>query len=87
MKYRIRIAVPADEDGIRALFVEMLRTVCRTEDVKGYGAGDLDRFWRGGEDRVYVAEDGGRTLGFLSVEVYRDPVDHVYLDDFSVTAA
>lgn len=26
-------------------------------------------------------------VAFLSVEVYHDPVDHVYLDDFSVTAA
>ena len=87
MEYQIRTAVPADEDGIRALFAEMLRTVYRTEDVKGYGAGDLDRFWREGEDRVYIAEVGGETIGFLSVEVHHDPVDHAYLDDFAVTAA
>lgn len=87
MKYRIRIAAPADEDRIRALFIEMLRTVFHTEDVQGYGAGGLDRFWREGEDRVYVAEADGGMIGFLSVEVHHDPVDHVYLDDFAVTAA
>ena len=26
-------------------------------------------------------------VAFLSVEVHHDPVDHIYLDDFSVTAA
>ena len=43
MNYRIRTAVPADEARIRELFLEMLRTIYRTDDVKGYGEGDLDR--------------------------------------------
>ena len=45
MNYSIRTAVPADEEKIRELFLEMLRTIYHTDDVKGYGAGDLDRFW------------------------------------------
>ncbi len=86
MNYRIRNAVPADEGKIRELFLEMLRTIYHTDDVKGYGDGDLDRFWRETPDRIYVAEDG-EVVAFLSVEVHHDPVDHIYLDDFSVTAA
>jgi len=86
MEYRIRTAVPADEGKIRKLFLEMLRTIYHTDDVKGYGNGDLDRFWRETPDRIYVAEDG-EVVAFLSVEVHHDPVDHIYLDDFSVTAA
>ena len=86
MEYKIRTAVPADERKIRELFLEMLRTIYRTDDVKGYGDGDLDRFWNGNQDRIYVAEDG-QVVAFLSVEVHHDPVDHIYLDDFSVTAA
>ncbi len=86
MNYRIRTAVPADEARIRELFLEMLRTIYRTDDVKGYGEGDLDRFWSESRDRIYVAEDS-QVIAFLSVEVHHDPVDHVYLDDFSVTAA
>lgn len=82
----IRIAVPADEDQIRALFLEMLRTICGTEQVEGYPDGYLDRFWAGGEDRIYVAEDGG-VVAFLSVEVHDDHGKYLYLDDFSVTAA
>ena len=86
MNYRIRTAVPADEGTIRELFLEMLRTIYHTDDVKGYGDGDLNRFWSESQDRIYVAEDG-QVVAFLSVEVHHDPVDHIYLDDFSVTAA
>ncbi len=86
MEYKIRTAVQADEDTIRKLFLEMLRTIYHTDDVKGYGDGDLDRFWSENRDRIYVAEDS-KVVAFLSVEVHHDPVDHLYLDDFSVTAA
>ena len=86
MEYKIRTAVPADEEKIRELFLEMLRTIYHTDDVKGYGDGDLDRFWSESRDRIYVAE-AGQVVAFLSVEVHHDPVDHVYLDDFSVTEA
>jgi len=58
MNYRIRTAVPADEGKIRKLFQEMLRTIYHTDDVKGYGNGDLDRFWSESPDRIYAAEDG-----------------------------
>jgi len=86
MKYKIRTAVPTDEGKIRELFLEMLRTIYHTDDVKGYGDGDLDRFWSESPDRIYVAEDG-QVVAFLSVEIHHDPVDHIYLDDFSVMAA
>ena len=86
MEYKVRTAAPADEGKIRELFLEMLRTIYHTDDVKGYGDGDLDRFWSESRDRIYVAEDR-QVVAFLSVEVHHDPVDHIYLDDFSVTAA
>ena len=86
MEYTIRIAVPEDEEKIRELFLEMLRTIYNTDNVKGYGDGDLDRFWSETQDRIYVAEDS-QVIAFLSVEVHYEPVDHIYLDDFSVTAA
>ena len=87
MEYAIRTAVAADEKKIRELFVEMLRTIMHTESADGYEEGYLDKFWGQGEDRIYIADAGGEAVGFLSAEVYHDPVDHVYLDDFSVTAA
>ena len=86
MEYTIRTAVAADEKKIRELFLEMLRTIYRTENVNGFPDGYLDRFLGEGEERIYIADAGGEAVGFLSAEVYHDPVDHVYLDDFSVTA-
>ncbi len=84
--YRIRKAVPGDEKRIRELFIEMLQTICHTEDVQGYGPGYLDRFWKEGEERIYVAEDN-EVIAYLSVEVHREEEGaYVYLDDLSVTA-
>ena len=83
--YRIRVAVPGDEKRIRELFIEMLQTICQTEDVQGYGTDSLDRYWNDGEDRIYVAEDN-EVIAYLSVEVHREEKgDYVYLDDLSVT--
>ena len=86
MKYRIREAAEEDEQKIRELFLEMLRSIYHTEDVQGYEDGYLDRFFSGGEDRIYVAEDG-EVVAFLSVEVHHEEENYIYLDDFSVTEA
>lgn len=86
MNYKIRIAVPTDEQKIRELFVEMMTSIYGTESAEGYEGGYLDRFWPGQEDRIYVAEDR-EVIAFLSVEVHHEPVKYIYLDDFSVTAA
>ena len=85
MEYIIRQSVVADEKRIRELYIEMLQTLYRTEDIEGYKDGDLYRFWTGNEDRIFVAED--RTVvGFLSVEVHHENEDYIYLNDFAVTA-
>ena len=86
MQYQIRTACPADEAKIRALFLEMLRTIYGKEEVEGYRAGYLDRYWTGSEERIYVAEDQA-VVAFLSVEIHREERDFIYLDDLSVTAA
>ena len=57
MGYRIRIAIPQDEQRIRELFKEMLQTIYHTEDAKGYESGYLNRYWTNGEERILVAED------------------------------
>lgn len=86
MDYKIRTAVPEDETRIRELFLEMLRTIYRTQDVDGYEEGYLDRFWGRGEDRIFVAEDKD-VIAFLSAEVHFEPETYIYVDDLSVTAA
>ncbi len=85
MSYTIRTAVRKDEPKIRELFLEMLRTIYDTKDVKGYDPGYLDRYWINGEERIFVAEDE-EIKAYLSVEVHHDPeADYIYLDDLSVT--
>ena len=84
MNVTIRTAVPKDEGRIRELFLEMLRTIYHTADVKGYDAGYLDKYWSGGKDRIYVAEDHDEVIAFLSIEVHHEPEDYLYIDDFSV---
>ena len=84
MKYIIRQSVKSDEKRICELYKEMLQTIYRTEEVEGYKPGDLDKFWTGDENRIFVAEDG-TVVGFISVEVYHENEDYVYLNDFTVT--
>ena len=83
--FAVRQAVPADEERIRELFLEMMRTIHPAEEAKGYEDGYLDKFWKRREDRIYLAADGKDVAAFLSVEVYRSPQEYIYLDDLSVT--
>ena len=84
MEYKIRRAVPADEQRIQELFIEMLNAIYHTQDVKGYETGYLDKYWTQGEDAVYVAEDND-VVAYLAVEVHREgKKEYVYLDDLSV---
>ena len=87
MEARYRRAVPADRERINALFLEMLRSIYRTDPVRGYGEHDLDRFFDRGEDWICLAEEEGEVTAFLSIEVHREGPDYLYLDDLSVTEA
>lgn len=83
----LRVATAGDEAAIRRLFVEMLRTIFHTQEVEGYPAGYVGRFFTGGEDEILVAEQAGAVVGFLSLESHREgEPPFLYLDDFSVTA-
>ena len=84
MKYIIRQATATDEKRICELYREMLQTVYHTEKAEGYKTGDLDKFWADDENRIFVAEDK-TVVGFLSVEVYHENEDYIYLNDFAVT--
>ena len=84
----LRVATAGDEAAIRRLFVEMLRTIFHTQEVEGYPAGYVGRFFTGGEDKILVAEQAGMVVGFLSLESHREgEPPFLSLDDFSVTAA
>ena len=87
MDWNIRKGIPADKKAIEDLFLEMLRTIYNTEDVKGYEEGDLDKYFEGKSDIVYVADLDEKVIGYLSVEEHHDERDYLYLDDFCVGKA
>ena len=61
-----RVATAGDEAAIRRLFMEMLRTIFHTQEVEGYPAGYVGRFFhrRGGRD---FGGGAGRDGGGLSL--------------------
>ena len=86
MEICFRKAVKEDFIRINELFVEMLRTIYKREDVAGYKDGDLDYYFAHGEDWICVAEIDGRVEGFLSIEAHREQENYLYYDDFCVSA-
>ena len=85
MEYTIRKANKNDINRICELFIEMLKTIYNTDDVKGYEDGDLDHYFEENENVIFLAESKDEVIGFLSVEVHREDRDYLYLDDFSVS--
>ena len=83
MDYILRKAKSSDTIRIEELFVEMLKAIYHTDDVKGYETGYLNKFFLDKEDWICVAEYENDVVAFLSVEVHRD-VNYIYLDDLSV---
>ena len=84
----LRVATAGDEAAIRRLFVEMLRTIFHTQEVEGYPAGFVGRFYTGEEAKILVAEQAVMVVGSLSLESHREgEPPFLYLDDFSVAAA
>lgn len=84
MEFRLRRAVKADEARIRLLFIEMLRSIYKKDDVAGYAEGAIDYYFAGGEDWICVADMDGEVIGFLSMEAHREDMEYIYLDDFCV---
>lgn len=85
MGWTLGKAEKKDSDRINELFIEMLQTIYHTDQVNGYGEGDLDRFFDGRDEWVSIAIDEGQIIAFLSIEVHHEEEEYVYLDDLSVT--
>lgn len=81
----LRRAAPSDRARIEALFIEMLQSIHPGDDVKGYAPEALDKFFAGREDWICVATEEGFVVAYAAIEVYRAPIEYVYLDDLSVT--
>ena len=74
-----------DFDRLNELFIEMLMTIYNTEQVDGYEAGCMDRFFDGRDDWVCKVTDNDKIVAFLSIEVHHEEEEYIYLDDLSVT--
>lgn len=85
--WELRPAVREDIPAVSDLFLEMLRTIFRRDDVEGYEEGYLERYFADGEDRLVVAEAEGKVVGYLAAEVHREEIDYLYFDDLSVSGA
>jgi len=83
----IRPATPNEALRVNELFLEMLDTIHPGKVHTGYDSGDLDRYFNGGEDRLFVAENEGKVVAFLALEVHREEMTFTYVDDFAVTNA
>lgn len=84
MEWTLREAVPEDIPRIEELFYEMLRSIYASDSTEGYPDGYLNRFF-GGEDRIIVAQSGGKAVAYLSAEVHSENGGFLYLDDLSVS--
>ena len=72
MNWTLEKAEKKDFDRINDLFVEMLQTIYRTDQVNGYPDGALDRFFADGDEWICIAKDEDQILAFLSIEVHHE---------------
>jgi len=80
----IRKSVPGDKAAVEQLFETMLKSIYHTDEVQGYEAGYLDKFYAGKGDWICAAEADGRLVGYLSIEEHLETEHFLYLDDCSV---
>lgn len=77
----------SDFERLNELFIEMLMTIYKTEQVNGYSEGDMDRFFDGRDEWICKVTDNNYIIAFLSIEVHHEEEEYIYLDDLSVTTA
>lgn len=86
MSWTFRKAEKSDFNRINELFIEMLQTIYDTDQVNGYEAEHLDRFFDGRDEWISIASEDGIIIAFLSIEVHHEEKEeYIYLDDLSVT--
>ena len=88
-----RKSIREDIPSINDLFIEMVKTVNArmerggvnpyTDFEQGFEPGYLDNFYINDDRLIYVAEDEGKVIGFLSV-INKKNLQTIYLDDYCV---
>ena len=88
-----RKSIKEDIPLINDLFIEMIKTVNKRMELKGfdpykdlengYEEGYLDNFYDNDDKIIFVAEDNNIVIGFISVVLFKEE-GYIYLDDYSV---
>ena len=81
MNLTLRKATLKDKQKIENLFVAMLQSIYKKEDVHVYEPGYLNKFFEDNGSWICVAESDKELVGYLSIEQYPD---YLYLDDFCI---
>ena len=84
MEIIYRKATVKDVKEIEFLFTQMLFTIYKKPEIKGYEKGYLDRFFSGLKDCIFVAELNGSVIGYISINANNDTKQYLYIDDFCV---
>lgn len=89
-----RRSIKKDIPAINNLFIEMVNTVNNrmkkggiepyTDMTNGFESGYLDSFYINDNNLIFIAEDGDKVIGFISVNCYKEK-GYIYLDDYSVS--
>lgn len=88
-----RKSIKEDIPAINNLFIEMVKTVNArmerggvnpyTDFEQGFEPGYIDNFYVNDDRLIFVAEDEGKVIGFLSV-INKKELQTIYLDDYCV---
>ena len=84
MEIIYRKATVKDTKAIESLFTQMLFTIYKNPEIKGYEKGYLDRFFSDLQDCIFVAELNGSVIGYISINANNDTKQYLYIDDFCV---
>lgn len=82
--HRICRAIYSDTERIRVLYREEMRSIFPGRQAEDPAPHAYDKYFTDTDDRLWVAKQDGIIIGFLALEIYRDP-DYAYLDDVCVT--
>lgn len=81
----IRVAIKDDLAAVNDLFKEMLFSITANPNQCGYTDNYLEKFVSNSGDIIFLDVEDNDIVGFISVELYRNPERYIYIDDFCVS--
>ena len=81
----IRVAIKDDLAAVNDLFKEMLFSITANPNQCGYTDNYLEKFVSNSGNIIFLDVEDNDIVGFISVELYRNPEEYIYIDDFCVS--